>query len=62
MPATPHVAILGAGPIGLDAALACLDAGWPFTLYETGHTPAAHVRAWGTSRCSPHGTSTSPAG
>ncbi|MGR8009498.1 hypothetical protein [Streptomyces hypolithicus] len=46
MPATPHVAILGAGPIGLDAALACADAGWPFTVYEAGNTVAAHVRAW----------------
>ncbi|MEV8310877.1 hypothetical protein AB0P36_26870 [Streptomyces flavidovirens] len=43
----PHVAILGAGPIGLDAALACADAGWPFTVYEAADTVAAHVRAWG---------------
>ncbi|MEC4018003.1 FAD-dependent oxidoreductase [Streptomyces sp. H27-D2] len=43
----PHVAILGAGPVGLDAALACADAGWPFTVYEAGDTVAAHVRAWG---------------
>ncbi|MDJ0382143.1 hypothetical protein [Streptomyces sp. G-G2] len=42
-----HVAILGAGPIGLDAALACADAGWAFTVYEAGETVAAHVRAWG---------------
>ncbi|WP_149182571.1 NAD(P)-binding domain-containing protein [Streptomyces sp. TRM49041] len=42
-----HVAILGAGPVGLDAALACADAGWPFTLYEAADTVAAHVRAWG---------------
>jgi NADPH-dependent 2,4-dienoyl-CoA reductase/sulfur reductase-like enzyme len=42
-----HVAILGAGPVGLDAALACADAGWPFTVYEAGDTAAAHVRAWG---------------
>lgn len=43
----PHVAILGAGPVGLDAALACADAGWPFTVYEAGPGPATHVRAWG---------------
>ncbi|MBT2490750.1 NAD(P)-binding domain-containing protein [Streptomyces sp. ISL-96] len=42
-----HVAILGAGPVGLDAALACADAGWPFTVYEAADTVAAHVRAWG---------------
>ncbi|MEU7314208.1 NAD(P)-binding domain-containing protein [Streptomyces sp. NPDC007083] len=42
-----HVAILGAGPVGLDAALACADAGWPFTVYEAADTTAAHVRAWG---------------
>jgi NADPH-dependent 2,4-dienoyl-CoA reductase/sulfur reductase-like enzyme len=29
----PHVAILAAGPVGLDAALACGDAGWPLTVY-----------------------------
>ncbi|GAA2494690.1 FAD-dependent oxidoreductase [Streptomyces gobitricini] len=42
-----HVAILGAGPVGLDAALACADAGRPFTVYEAGAAAAAHVRAWG---------------
>ncbi|MER5216869.1 NAD(P)-binding domain-containing protein [Streptomyces sp. NPDC002838] len=42
-----HVAILGAGPVGLDAALACAGAGWPFTVYEAADTVAAHVRAWG---------------
>jgi 2-polyprenyl-6-methoxyphenol hydroxylase-like FAD-dependent oxidoreductase len=31
-----QVAILGAGPIGLDAALACLAAGWPCTVHEAG--------------------------
>ncbi|MEV7979002.1 NAD(P)-binding domain-containing protein [Streptomyces sp. NPDC086519] len=47
MPAVPHVAILGAGPVGLDAALACADAGWPFTVYESADAVGAHVRAWG---------------
>jgi cation diffusion facilitator CzcD-associated flavoprotein CzcO len=47
MPAIPHVAILGAGPVGLDAALACADAGWPFTVYEASGAVAAHLRAWG---------------
>ncbi|MDQ2706704.1 MAG: hypothetical protein M3Z25_03335 [Actinomycetota bacterium] len=42
-----QVAILGAGPIGLDAALACADAGVPFTVYEAGDTVGAHVAMWG---------------
>ncbi|WP_177204282.1 flavoprotein, partial [Streptomyces sp. CC53] len=46
-PGVPHVAIVGAGPVGLDAALACADAGWPFTVYEAADGPAAHVGAWG---------------
>ncbi len=41
-----HVAILGAGPIGLDAALACLDHGWPCTVYESAASVAANVTAW----------------
>ncbi len=41
-----HVAILGAGPIGLDAALACADAGWSYSIYEAGDRPGAHVRTW----------------
>ncbi len=41
-----HVAILGAGPIGLDAALACLDNGWPCTVYESAASVAANVDAW----------------
>ncbi|MBO8202253.1 hypothetical protein JW613_28790 [Streptomyces smyrnaeus] len=45
--ATPHVAILGAGPIGLDAALACADAGLPYTVHEAGPTVGTHVRDWG---------------
>lgn len=42
-----RVAILGAGPVGLDAALAFTGAGWDVTVLEAGTTPAAHVRAWG---------------
>ncbi len=45
--AKPHVAILGAGPIGLEAALAAADRGLPFTLYEAGEAVAANVRSWG---------------
>ena len=43
----PHIAILGAGPIGLEAALAAVDAGYPFTLYEADARIAANVRDWG---------------
>jgi hypothetical protein len=42
-----EVAILGAGPIGLEAALAAEEAGLPFTVYEAAPAPAANVRAWG---------------
>ncbi|MGH3875136.1 MAG: FAD-dependent oxidoreductase [Pseudonocardiaceae bacterium] len=41
-----QVAILGAGPIGLNAALACLDNGWPCTVYESAASVAANVTAW----------------
>ncbi|HEX2253034.1 MAG TPA: flavoprotein [Thermoanaerobaculia bacterium] len=46
-PDAPRLAILGAGPVGLDAALAAADAGLPFTVYEAAEGPAAHVAAWG---------------
>jgi len=41
-----HVAVLGAGPIGLDAALAFLDDGWSVTVYEAAASVAANVLAW----------------
>ncbi|HEY0783581.1 MAG TPA: NAD(P)-binding protein, partial [Thermoanaerobaculia bacterium] len=47
MPNPQHLAILGAGPTGLEAALAAVDAGLPFTLYEAAPHAAGHVRAWG---------------
>ncbi len=43
----PRIAILGAGPTGLEAALAAAEAGNPFTLYEAAPTVAGNVRAWG---------------
>ena len=46
-PAPGRVAILGAGPIGLDAALACAERGWPCTVYEAAETVGGNVRAWG---------------
>lgn len=57
----PRVAVLGAGPIGLDAALACVDAGLPVTVYEAGDAVGAHVRAWGHVRLfTPWAMNTSP--
>ncbi|MEA2599726.1 MAG: hypothetical protein QOF89_718 [Acidobacteriota bacterium] len=43
----PLVAILGAGPTGLEAALAAVDGGFPFTVYEAAPSVAGNVRAWG---------------
>ena len=42
-----RVTILGAGPIGLDAALACAERGWPFTVFEAGDRVGGNVRTWG---------------
>ena len=43
----PRIAILGAGPIGLEAALAAAERGWPFDVYEAAPRVAGHVRRWG---------------
>jgi hypothetical protein len=45
--AEPRIAILGAGPIGLEAALAAHELGLGFTVYEAGPEAGAHVRDWG---------------
>ena len=42
-----HIAILGGGPVGLEAALAAAQAGLPFTLYEAAYEVAGNVRSWG---------------
>ena len=42
-----HIAILGAGPTGLEAALAAADGGFSFTLYEAADEVAGDVRRWG---------------
>ncbi|MEO1082604.1 MAG: FAD-dependent oxidoreductase [Acidobacteriota bacterium] len=41
-----HVAILGAGPTGLEAALATAEHGYDFTLFEAGARVAGHVNGW----------------
>jgi thioredoxin reductase len=57
----PRLAILGAGPIGLEAALAAAELGLPFTLYEAGDEPAANVADWGHVRLfTPWSMSVSP--
>jgi NAD(P)-binding Rossmann-like domain len=43
----PRIAILGAGPIGLEAALAAHERGFPFTVYEAADRPGGNVRDWG---------------
>src|SRR5688500_1457146 len=43
----PRIAILGAGPVGLEAALAAAEAGHPFTVYEAAPTVGGNVRSWG---------------
>lgn len=45
--AGPRIAILGAGPVGLEAALAAVEAGLPFRCYEAASEVAGHVRDWG---------------
>ena len=45
-PAPSGVAILGAGPVGLEAALAAADAGWPFTVYESAECAGGNVAQW----------------
>ncbi len=45
--AQTHIAILGSGPTGLEAALAAAERGLPFTLYEAAPHAAGHVRSWG---------------
>ena len=42
-----RVAILGGGPVGLEAALAMAETGRPFRLYEVGESVGENVRAWG---------------
>ncbi len=48
---TPRrVAIIGAGPIGLEAALAAAERGLDFTVYEAAASPGGYVRRWGQVR------------
>ena len=42
-----RIAILGAGPIGLEAALAAAGRGDDFTVFESAPSVGGHVRRWG---------------
>lgn len=46
----PRIAIIGAGPIGLEAALAAAERGLSFLAYEAGDAVGANVRRWGRVR------------
>ncbi len=42
-----RVAVLGAGPTGLEAALAAHQRGWETVVYEAAPVVAGHIRRWG---------------
>jgi thioredoxin reductase len=61
-PVPPRVAVLGAGPVGLEAALYARRLGLPVAVYERGR-PGEHVRRWGHVRLfTPFGYNTTPLG
>src|SRR6516162_9337846 len=58
----PRVAILGAGPVGLEAALYAAALKLPFTVYERGRV-GEHLHQWGHVRLfSPFGMNVTPLG
>ncbi len=58
-----RIAILGAGPIGLEAALYARYLGYQVQLFERGESAAANVLAWGQVRLfTPFGMNASPLG
>jgi hypothetical protein len=61
-PERPRVAVLGAGPVGLEAALAARRLGLPVAVYERGRV-GEHVRRWGHVRMfSQFGLNSTPLG
>jgi thioredoxin reductase len=59
---SPRIAILGAGPIGLEAALYAATLKLPFTMYERGRV-GEHLHHWGHVRLfSPFGMNATPLG
>jgi hypothetical protein len=60
--APPRIAVLGAGPIGVEAALYAVSLGLPVQVYERGQV-GDNLRQWGHVRLfSPFGTNTTPLG
>ena len=58
----PRVAVLGAGPVGLEAALCASALNLPFAVYERGRV-GEHLRRWGHVRMfSPFGMNSTPLG
>ncbi len=63
MSAQRHIAIIGAGPIGLEAALFAVERGYRVSVFEQFHEVAAYVREWGHVRMfSPFGMNSSERG
>jgi thioredoxin reductase len=61
-PARPRIAVLGGGPVGVEAALYATSLGLPVTLYEQGH-PGEYLNRWGFVRMfTPFGLNASPLG
>src|SRR5688500_11729349 len=61
-PATPPVTVLGAGPVGLEAALYARSLGLPVTIYERARV-GEHWHRWGHVRLFiPFGMNTTPLG
>jgi thioredoxin reductase len=61
-PDLPRIAVLGAGPVGLEAALYARALGYPVAVYERGRV-AEHVQRWGHVRLfSPFGMNATPLG
>jgi glycine/D-amino acid oxidase-like deaminating enzyme len=57
-----RIAIVGAGPIGLEAALHAVEAGYRVSVFERGRV-AGNMRDWGHVRLfSPFGMNCSPRG
>jgi hypothetical protein len=61
-PAAPRIAVLGAGPVGLEAALVARALGLPVTVYERGRV-GEHLQRWGHVKLfSPFGMNATPLG
>lgn len=61
-PEAARIAVLGAGPVGLEAALYARHLGYPVDVYERGRV-AEHVQRWGHVKLfSPFGMNSTPLG